>query len=449
MPQLLTMIISIALGTLLNPLNSSMISVAQPTLITVFHTQLSAMSLMIGSYYIVSAIAQPAMGRLGDLFGHKRFFLLGVLLVAIASVAAPFSPNFWTLLVIRLIQAAGSATISPNGMALVRHKVRERQQGNAFGILATVTGAGAALGPTIGGLLLALGWQALFLINLPLCLIAGLLAWRTLEETPQQPNIIFDYRGTASLAAVLAGLMYLLDSLIGGHLSLVWVVVFALGSFCFAWFEQHTEEPLISFGLFRQRRFALVSIVTFLTNLAMYALLFSFPLYLELLRHFSHATTGLLMLSFSGVMSLISPLGGRLTDQHGAKPPLIIGAACSVLGMILLAMWTGLRTPLPWVIGAMIVSGVGVGIGGVAMQTAIIQAVPREMSGIASGLFMTVRYMGTIFSQTLLDGFLGRSVTLPGLRAMDLVLAVLLVVALVASLLIRQQKEAGERVSEA
>ncbi len=137
------LLFAIALGVLLNPLNSSMISVALARLQTVFHLDFTSVSWLISTYYLASAIAQPVMGKLADLIGRKRIFIIGILMVAASTISAPFSPNFAWLIALRLIQSIGSGAIFPAGMGIVRNYVTERQS-NAIAILAVFSSGAAA-----------------------------------------------------------------------------------------------------------------------------------------------------------------------------------------------------------------------------------------------------------------------------------------------------------------
>jgi MFS family permease len=181
------LLLAIALGVLLNPLNSSMISVAIARFQHAFQLSFAAVSWIISTYYLASAIAQPVMGRVADLVGHKKMFLLGLAVVALSSLTAPLAPSFAWLIGFRLIQAVGSSVLYPAGMAIVRHRVRDGQA-QALAFLAVFSSGAAAFGPTIGGLLLHWhDWPAIFIINIPIIIVGFILAlWALPKDAPRR-----------------------------------------------------------------------------------------------------------------------------------------------------------------------------------------------------------------------------------------------------------------------
>lgn len=160
---------------MLNPLNSSMISLALHSIQHEFHLSFTTVSWLISSFYLASAVAQPVTGKLGDLIGRKRLFLFGLILVAVSAIGAPFAPTFMTLLVMRLFQSVGSSAIYPSGVGLIRNHIHERQA-SALAVLSIFASAMTALGPTAGGFLIVWGgWPAIFIVNLPFIILSFLL----------------------------------------------------------------------------------------------------------------------------------------------------------------------------------------------------------------------------------------------------------------------------------
>ena len=166
---------AVASGTMLNPLNSSMISLALHSIQHEFHLSFTTVSWLISSFYLASAVAQPVTGKLGDLIGRKRLFLFGLILVAVSAIGAPFAPTFMTLLIMRLFQSVGSSAIYPSGVGLIRSHIHERQA-SALAVLSIFASAMTALGPTVGGFLIVWGgWPAIFIVNLPFIILSFLL----------------------------------------------------------------------------------------------------------------------------------------------------------------------------------------------------------------------------------------------------------------------------------
>jgi MFS family permease len=166
----------VAGGIVLNPLNSSTMSVAVVDIQPVFDVDFRQASLLISVFYVASAVGQPVMGRLADRLGRKKLFLIGLVIAIVASAAAPFAPSFGGLLVVRTLQALGTSSLYPAGFGIVRETISERQS-QALSVLAISAGITAALGPTIGGSLVTVGWYAVFTINAPICTAIFVVAW--------------------------------------------------------------------------------------------------------------------------------------------------------------------------------------------------------------------------------------------------------------------------------
>jgi len=259
------LLFTVASGNIFNPLNSSMISVALPRIQSDFQLSYTTVSWLISSYYLSSAIAQPIMGKIGDQIGTKKMFLGGLLLVAVSAVAAPWAPTFLALLLLRLFQSVGSSSIFPSGVSIIHRNV-QKNQASAMAIIAVCNSATAALGPTIGGFLVAWGdWPAIFTINFPLLLLSFLLGWFFLPPDPKQikqplreilgkldiPGIIlFALTAVFSLWFLLSleSQLHLVSGLAG--------LIFLVG---FIWWEMRTESAFIDIRFFcRHRELAIV-----------------------------------------------------------------------------------------------------------------------------------------------------------------------------------------------
>src|SRR5690625_2847490 len=179
------LLITVGLGILLNPLNSSMISVALTQMQTEFSLTFTDASWLISIFYLASATGQPVMGKLSDMFGAKRLFMTGLILVALACILAPFSPNYGFLLGCRALQAIGSSTLFPSGMSMVRDLITSKQA-QALAIISIFSSTSAAFGPTIGGLLISQWhWPSIFIINIPIILVSFVMAITLLPKAPE------------------------------------------------------------------------------------------------------------------------------------------------------------------------------------------------------------------------------------------------------------------------
>lgn len=400
-PSLL--IVAVALGILLNPLNSSMIAVALPRFQSDFHLTFTSVSWLISTYYLASAVAQPIMGKLADMFGAKRLFLIGLLLIALASVLAPFSPGFIWLVSFRIIQAIGSSTLFPSGMAMVRKAITDAQA-RALAMLAVFSSTSAAFGPSIGGLLIHYwDWPALFAVNFPFIIASFVLGIWIL---PKDGHIKMEWRRIDFVGIVLFvlsvvfSLIFLLS--LGNALRVVPLVVGIIGIIVFLFYEKRRVEPFIDPVMLKENKNASFVYLQFIAiNIIFYSIFFGMPSFLQQVRGYSDQQTGFIMLAIAGFGVLITPITGRWIDRHGSKPPVLTGALTVMSGTALLLTVHG-ATPLWWIIVVLSVLGVSNGFNNIGMQTALYDFVRKEETGSASGLFMTSRYLGTILSSTLL-----------------------------------------------
>jgi EmrB/QacA subfamily drug resistance transporter len=327
-----------------------MISVAIPRLQKVFHLDFTAVSWIIFSFYIASAVAQPVMGKASDLFGRRRIFLAGLVTAFIPSLLAPLSPSFGWLIVFRIVQAIGTSMMGGVGMTIVRIHITEKQA-SALSFLSIFLSGAAAIGPFIGGVLIHWwDWPAIFLVNIPFVAASFLLAWRAIpkDEPPASGTHSMSLRKgfnlldapgillfTAGLVALLVGLLSAKSS---GHVSLSHAIAGLTGLALLTAFVRHelkTKLPFIPLRTFaKYPAMTWINVEFMLVNLLYYSLFFGLPSYLQTVRHVSEFHTGILMLSL-GLCSLIaSPIAGRWVDKSGPQPALLLSAMLMTLGSV-------------------------------------------------------------------------------------------------------------------
>ncbi|MFD2922372.1 MFS transporter [Halobacillus naozhouensis] len=397
------LVVTIGLGTLLNPLNSSMISVAVTRLQHEFDLTFADASWLISIFYIASAAAQPVMGKLSDMFGPKRLFLTGLVLVAATSLLAPFSPRFQWLLVYRALQAIGSSTLFPSGMTMIRTSIT-KGQGKALGTIAVFASTSAASGPSIAGFLIDWwDWPAIFLINLPFIILSFVLAIFVLPKKGQGKAELsrIDFIGMGLFTTGTVCLILFFLSLTNEIKW--WALPAALAALTvFYSYEKRQKEPFIDLVSLKSNVPVTWIYIQFMTiNLIYYCYFFGLPTFLQQVRHYSGKETGLIMLAMAGVGVMISPVAGRWIDQNGSKPPLLSGAVTLFIGTALL-LTLHETSPLWGLLIIMAVLGVSNGFNKISMQTALYDHVKPEETGSASGLFQTSRYYGSILSTCLL-----------------------------------------------
>lgn len=432
--------IAVGLGILLNPLNSSMVSVAIPSLQHVFRLDFTGVSWIVFSFYIASAIAQPVMGKASDLFGRRKIFLTGIVVAFIASLVAPLSPTFGWLIVFRIVQAIGTSMMVAVGMAIVRIHITEKQA-TAVSVLSIFLSGAAAIGPFIGGVIIHWwGWPAIFFVNIPFVVMSFLLSWRNIPKDEPSTSVavgmsfrkwldMIDVIGillfTVGLVSLLIGLLSAKSS---GYISLGNIIVGLIGLALLGAFVLHelkTTSPFIPLRTFvKYPAMTWVNVEFMLVNVLYYSLFFGLPYYLQMVRHVSEFQTGMLMLTL-GLSSLVtSPLAGRWIDKSGHRPALLVSAILMTLGSIWLVTLNH-NSPVISVCLALAAFGISNGLNNVGLQTALFQSTPQEIIGVASGLFNTSRYLGTIISSLLTGIVMGGKFNSEGFRVLGIILTIL------------------------
>ena len=404
------MLVPVALGTMLAPLNSTMIAVALPELLGDFGRSLAWGSWIVTSYLVAMAAVQPLGGSLGDRYGRRRLFLLGLALFFVATVVAALSWRIEVLLVARTVQALSGATAIPNGTALVRSLVAPERRGRAFGNVGSAIALAAGLGPPIGGILTAaLGWRWIFVANIVLIAPALILGSRLPADSPASQTGRFDLRGAALLTLGLVSLVLALTvwRLPGASLSLVPVLGLfaAVTGLALTRHAGHSQNPVLNLALLRARGFTPAVANILLSNLAMYTLLLSLPLFLAGWSAWGSAQVGLLLAGLSLPTIFLSPFGGRLSDRVGRRAPVVAGACLMSLGILpFLAVSPTWSWPLYLV--PLILVGAGLGLSMAPVQATAIETAPPSQSGQAAGLFSTMRYLGSILGSSIMAAVL-------------------------------------------
>ncbi|WP_342566269.1 MFS transporter [Paenibacillus sp. FSL R7-0345] len=434
------LLIAVGLGVLLNPLNSSMISIALARLQEVYRLDYTAVSWVVFAFYIASSVAQPVMGKASDLFGRRRIFLAGLVVAFAASILAPFSPGFGWLIVCRIIQSIGTSMMVAVGMAIVRVHIKENQAA-ALSVLSVFLSGAAAVGPFIGGVIIGWwDWEAIFWVNIPFTAAGFLFAWRWIpEDTPEESPVkglplskwleILDVKGIVLFAAGLTALLLGVLSFKSTGAAALWQILTTLAGLAlltlFVIQELRSASPFIPLRTFaRYPAMTRVNVEYMLVNVLFYALFFGLPSYLQTVREVSVFHTGILMLSLGLCSLAAAPVAGRWVDRSGPGPALMLSALLMMFGSLWLVMMNE-SSPVAGVCIALAAFGISNGLSGVGLQAALFQSSPQEIIGVASGVFNTSRYFGTILSSLLTGLVMGGRLSSGGLRSLALVLTII------------------------
>jgi EmrB/QacA subfamily drug resistance transporter len=392
---------AVGVGTFMSALDGSVVSVAIPVMSKVLHSSVASIEWVVVIYLLVVSGTLLMFGRLGDLRGYKKTYLLGFAVFVTGSALCGFAPDERVLIAMRGFQALGAAMVFACSPAILIGAFPPQRRGQVLGLQGTFTYLGLTAGPVLGGLLTKhFGWPAIFFINVPIGLLAIVLSWRFIQQDSGIGNSeTFDVPGAATFLVGLVALTLALDQgsawgwLSIPTLGLLAVAAALLGAFLVL--ETRMKNPMLDLSLFRNRTFASSTTTALLNYVAIYTVVFLMPFYLENGRGMSADQAGLLLAVLSLVMAVTAPLSGSLSDRIGTR-------TLVVLGMLLLAAgaaWLGLigQTASPRVVAlALALTGLGTGVFVSPNTSALLGSAPLHRRGIASGILAEARNVGMV-----------------------------------------------------
>lgn len=396
-------------GTVLQGLNSAVIAVALVPIAEHYGSS-AAIPWLVSSLYIASAVGSPTAGRLADLFGPRRVYLVGLLVIVIASLLGPFAPSVGWLVADRVLLGLGTSVQFPAAMAIIRREADRRASGasGAIGVVALCGQTSAALSPTVGGLVVvAAGWQGIFWINLPLVANCAFWVLRWVPADPPRPAHRpggLDLPGVAlftlALGLAMLALLSAQDGVSGPTIAAV--AACCVLFWCFVRHERRTDTAFLDLRLLADQPAILRTCgrgtVTFV---AFYTVFYGVPQWLEVGRGLSPAQAGLLMFPVFGVGVLSTALAARSAARIGPRRLLVIGNAGFVLAGAVLATVAGPTSPLIVLAVANALLGVPTGFNNLGNQLTLHDACPARAAGSANGLYRTAQYIGAALSTVL------------------------------------------------
>jgi len=439
------------IGATLNPVNTAIIAVALTPIGLALGAPASDTVWLVASLYLATAIGQPLVGRLVDIFGVKTLFLAGGGLVAIAGAIGLVAPDIWWLVAARVILGLGTCAGYPAAMHLIRSEAERTGMRSPAGVLTALsvtTQTIAVVGPTLGGLLIAgWGWRATFAVNLPLGLASLVLGWifmprRTGLEPAKEDRPSIDWVGIALFAAAMLALLVFLQNM---SMGLLWLLAVALlmGA-AFAWWELRTRvEPFIDLRVLAGNGPLLLTYSrSFLTMTISYTFIYGFTQWLEDGRGLDATTSGLVLLPIFLAGIGVSIAFGRRPE---VRWKLLVGSIAQIIaGAFVLVM--GDDSPIWFIVIAMLVLGVPQGLNNLAIQNSLyFQAEPARI-GSASGLLRTFMYLGSIASSVVYGRVYGARATTSGLHVLGWVVVGIAVVFFALTLLDRSLARIGRQL---
>ena len=436
------------LGSILNPVNSSLIATALVPIATALHVSVGSTAILISSLYVTCAVAQPAAGRLAEEFGPRRIFVAGVLMVLVAGLIGAVGRDMGMLLVARVLIGAGTSAGYPAAMLLIRRRAERAGMSepprNVLGGIAVAGAATIAIGPAIGGVMIGwFGWQTAFWINLPVAALALVLTLRWIPEDDRvaRTNSVrelaarLDAAGMLAFAATLITLLVFLNALPAAHW---WVLILAVafGAALTAW-ELRTASPFLDVRLLASNP-ALTR--TYLRNgmtlLGTYVIMYGLTEWLESARGMSAEQAGLLLIPMGALSALCARVASRSPRVRGK---LTFSALVLFIGAVASLPLTA-HSPVSAVIGVTALFGLTSGASVVANQTVLYRESPPERIGVASGLLRTSGYLGSTASAAITSFAFHTRVDDSGMHEISWVLVAVSAVVLAMTVLDRRLK---------
>lgn len=407
--KVITLIVT-CLGAFMIQLDGSIVILALPRIQADLHTSLASLQWTIDAYTLALAALILTGGTLGDRFGRKRFFLIGLILFTTGSAFCGFASTLSWLLFGRAVQGVGAAALATNSLSVLAVAFPEpKERAQAIGLFTGLSGVAVAVGPVIGGVLTQIGnWPTIFFVNLPVGLLALILAIPGLSESRNPTARQIDLPGQV---LVIAGLTCLVTALIESSsqgwtspliLGLIALAVVSLAAFLFV--ETRVREPLIPLQLFGIRVFSAANLITLILSCGTIGPVFFLAQYFQQVQGFSVLDAGLRTLPLSIGIFLMAPLAGRLAGRIGVRPPIVLGGLLcggAILLLLRLEPDTGYAS-FWWVLG---IIGIGFGFMLAPLTAAIFSATPPNRAGLGSSMFNTTRQVGLTLSIAVLGTF--------------------------------------------
>jgi EmrB/QacA subfamily drug resistance transporter len=390
--------LNICIGVFMSTLDASVVNISLPTITQALNTHLKAVAWVVTGYLIVITGCLLLMGRLADLFGQKRVYLLGFLIFTFGSALCGLSPTIGFLIGSRMVQGLGASALMAIGPAIITNAFPEKDRGQALGIIGSVVSAGFLTGPLLGGFLVEhLGWRSIFFINLPIGAIGIFLTSKFLERKELTKEVQLDLRGALLLFVFVTSLLLFLNRVSQGSTPLLlgWFSLSLVSLILFIVAELRSPFPLVDLHLFRRRLFISSLGASLLSFWMSAAHTFVIPFFLQNIFGFSPSKVGMLVFPVSLTVMVMAPLGGRISDRVGVRIPATMGLIFTSLTIF---SFTFLKGPVSHyqILWRQVVIGIGIGLFNPANNSAIIGSLSREKIGLASSFLALSRNLGMV-----------------------------------------------------
>jgi EmrB/QacA subfamily drug resistance transporter len=393
-------------------LDATIVNVALPSIHRSLHASLSGLQWTIDAYTLVLASLLMLAGSTADRVGRRIVFQIGLAIFSLASLLCALAPTLGLLVAARVLQAIGGAMLNPVAMSIIRNVFEDpRERAQAIGLWGAVFGLSMALGPVLGGVLVdASSWRLVFLVNLPVGLVAIILTALFVPESRAPHARRFDPVGQVLVILALSSLTYaIIEGGDQGWLTAEILGLFALSGLSFValvLYELRRSEPLIQVRFFRSAPFAGASATAVCVFAAIGGFLFLNTLYLQGVRGLSPLDAGLYVLPMAAPMLVLAPISGRVVGSRGARIPLMVGGAAVTAGALMLTALTP-TTPVAYLFAAYVIFGAGASFVNPPITNTAVSGMPSSQAGVASAVASTSRQVGSTLGVAVLGAVAG------------------------------------------
>jgi len=395
-------------------LDNTVVNVALPSIQDDLHTSIAGLEWTVNAYTLAFGVLLVTGGRLGDIFGRRRVFLMGVVVFAASSAFIGFSQSSAWLIAGRALQGVGAALMMPATLSIITNAFPPHERGKAIGTWAGVSALALAIGPVVGGLLVEhVSWQSIFFINLPVAAVAIIVTRFATQES--RDETVVPKVDIAGIAAITVGLTALTLALVeagswgwGSPRILGLLALAAAGLLAFAQIERRVKVPMVDFSFFGSRTFLATNIVAFIVSFSMLGMFFFLTLYMQNVLDYSPLQAGIRFLPTTLMVIVIAPIAGRLTDSIGPRPLITAGLALVAVSLT----WQSFLTPtsgFDFLLPGFVLMGIGIALVMSPMSTAAMNAVDQTKAGVASGILSMSRMIGGTLGIAVLGTFIGQA----------------------------------------
>jgi MFS transporter, DHA2 family, multidrug resistance protein len=405
---------NVMLGTFMAVLDSTIVNVSLPKIMSSFGVGLSTIQWVITAYMLSMAVMLPTSGWLADKFGYKRVYFWGLFLFTFGSLLCGMSNNESTLILSRIIQGLGAGAVQPLGMAIITREFPPHQRGIALGFWSIASAASVSFGPMLGGYLVDnFSWQLIFDVNVPVGILALVLTLVIQQEFVHPKVRKFDYIGFISVVVFLPVLLFALSEGTASTNSQGWsapyiLACFAVSAVAFTVFvtqELRTKSPLIDLRLLKNHNFGLANVVMLVFGMGMFGSTFLLPLFLQNSMGYTALQSGSVFLPVGIIQGIISPLAGTFSDKVNPKIPLFLGITLLIISFYLNSSLS-FMTEHSFIMTTLYLRGLGMGMLFTPLSSLSLNTIPRDKMAQASGITNTVRQVGGSLGVAILSTLL-------------------------------------------